>query len=865
MNKIYKTVWNKARSMYMITSEIAKSHGRIVSAVVLATSMIFIGGIVSEAADTATGSGNGVAYGSDSNAPKAENVAIGKGAGISYSNGASNATGDIVVGNGAKIDNYASQGGSIAIGQNAKVENMAGTQERNFAFGQTTFSGYPYIPADPSKEPGGIAIGENTFARTGSLMIGTHNYKGKLGDIEVDSASTRSTGINVDATTIGTNSYNQGAFSTITGAYSIISGKYNGSNGSLYAGQNFGATITGSLNSIESATSSSVYAGVGNSIVGTANRTYNSNGSLVFGAGNEITNSITNINTPSSGGDSAKDLADQLRDSIKTSNSGGAALVIGGGNKVDYGQISQIIGVNNTLTGTSGSISKYNMLDGYKNTGKNINNVSIIGSENTVEETNSAILLGDKRKLSGTNKSIIIGAADTELVTDKEEVVILGHNANATVFGGVALGAGSIASIDKGIAGYDPSTGAASGDTSEVWKSTLASVSVGGNGQTRQITNVAAGTEDTDAVNVAQLKKIQAVAESAKTNITAGDNVAVEHDSGTNTYKISAKDTYTTAGTYDAATKKLKFTQNDASKNYDVDISGLVDSISGAADTGINFKGDSGSTLNKKRGETLDIKGGADAAKLTENNIGIVEKDGTLNVKLSKELKGLESVTTGDTTINNEGMTINNGPAMTKSKVDINNLVINNVGDGKVAEGSKDAVNGGQIYNIEKNLQDQITGNTQNIYNLGNQVGELGDRINKVGAGAAALAGLHPLDFDGEDKWDIAAGIGNYRNASAAAVGVFYRPNERTMLNVGFTMGDSRNMVNGGISVKLGRGSEYTKYSKVEMVRTIEAQSEEIAALKLKDAEREAREETREAQMKELMKRLDELQKQIGK
>ena len=114
------------------------------------------------AADTATGAGNGVAYGTGSNAPKAENVAIGKGAGISYSNGASNATGDIVVGNGANINNYASQGGSIAIGKNAKVENMAGGGEASFAFGQTTYSGSwfssPRIPADPTKVVGSIAM-----------------------------------------------------------------------------------------------------------------------------------------------------------------------------------------------------------------------------------------------------------------------------------------------------------------------------------------------------------------------------------------------------------------------------------------------------------------------------------------------------------------------------------------------------------------------------------------------------------------------------------------------------------------------------------------------------------------------------------
>ena len=131
MNKIYKVVWSKAKHAYVVTSEVAKSHTKSASgkavkaALAAAVGMgVLMGGYTANAADTTTGSGSGVAYGTGSDAPKAENVAIGKGAGISYSNGASAATGDIAVGNGANINNYASQGGSIAIGKNAKVENI---------------------------------------------------------------------------------------------------------------------------------------------------------------------------------------------------------------------------------------------------------------------------------------------------------------------------------------------------------------------------------------------------------------------------------------------------------------------------------------------------------------------------------------------------------------------------------------------------------------------------------------------------------------------------------------------------------------------------------------------------------------------
>lgn len=272
--------------MYMAVSETAKSHGksgsisragRKTAAVLLAVLALTAGaGTVSLAADNTPGSGDGVAIGENSNAPKKENVAIGKGAGISYSNGASTATGDIVVGSGANINNYASQGGSIAIGKNAIVENMTGIQESLFALGQTQYhsgnwSGTLQIPDNPENVAGSIAIGDHTYARTGSIMIGSHNYRGQIGDQTVDTSKTEDTattkgtvktkdyGININATTLGTNSFNQGAFSSVTGAYSIISGKYNGSGFSSYGVQNFGATITGSLNSIESATSFSPY------------------------------------------------------------------------------------------------------------------------------------------------------------------------------------------------------------------------------------------------------------------------------------------------------------------------------------------------------------------------------------------------------------------------------------------------------------------------------------------------------------------------------------------------------------------------------------------------------------------------------
>lgn len=283
-------------------------------------------------------------------------IAIGNGASVSDSNGGKG-SGDIVIGNGAKINNYVDQSASIAIGQNAQIDNMAGMQEFMFGLGQTNYNivdrpggGMAFIPEDPSKVATGIAIGENTFVRTGGLMIGTHNYRGTLGDVDVDSANIRATGVNVNSTTLGTNSYNSGAFATIVGSYSIASGNYASGGDENNAGKNLGTTIVGSLNSVESSTAENTTSGVANSVVGFANRTFNSNGSLIFGAGNEITNSVSKIEGVDISLDgSAKDLQTGLIEGIKNANSGGSTLAIGGGNKADYTQQSALVGVNNTL------------------------------------------------------------------------------------------------------------------------------------------------------------------------------------------------------------------------------------------------------------------------------------------------------------------------------------------------------------------------------------------------------------------------------------------------------------------------------------------------------------------------------------
>ena len=623
------------RSYYVF---VCKWRGKIMNKrkrllAILINGMLLSSLCVASAADVTAGAGNGIAYGTSSSA---------------------NNTQDIAVGNKAKVENYVGQNGSVAIGANAHVENMAGGAEAAVGMGQTSYSGSFWssarVPADPSKVVGSVAIGNNTYARTGSTMIGSHNYRGAIGDttIDTDNNGTRGASLNVYATTVGANSFSNGAFTTTTGTYNVISSSYTGGRFSTPT-QNFGATVNGAFNSIES-TSGGSTAGVATAITGVANRVANSNGALVYGAGNEITNSSASFSTPGEGATSAKDFADKLKTAVTSSNGAGATMAFGGGNKADYTLRTAMVGINNTVTGANRAESADNLVMGVGNTATNVQHMTAIGSKNTVSDAKNTIIVGDNRTVTGANNTVIIGSSDNGTTTTAHDAVAIGHNTDVSTEGGVALGSGSKATVAAGAVGYDILTNAPSTDTSATWKSTASAVSVGdvANDVTRQITSVAAGTNDTDAVNVAQLKR-------------------------------------------------------------------LHDMISVNAYNTVNVQGD--------------------------------------------------------------------------------------------------------------------------VTNLKKDVSRLDKRVNKAVAGSAALAALHPLDFDPDAKWDFAAGYGHYHNGNAAALGAFYRPNEDVQLSVGSTLGNGETVVNAGLSVKVGAHSNVSR-SRVaigkevlELKKTVALQNAQIQKL----------------------------------
>lgn len=785
--------------------------------------------MVANAADNVAGAGSGVAIGTGSSAQKDGVVAIGKGAHTNYAGGSgyANINGDVVIGENATTHSYYDQSGSVAIGKNAYVENTIGQQDKFFAFDQTTFNrwGFGSLPQKPDKVVTGVAIGDNTYVRSGGTMIGSHNYRGKIGDITVNTdtyTEKRKAGLGVYSTTIGTNSFTNGTVATTTGALNVISSNYDGTNSDTAGVKNFGATINGSLNSIESATAANSYSGIGNAVVGTANRTYNSNGSLIFGAGNEITNSITDIDAdaiiPSAfgGPSSVTKLSETVRNLVKDNKSGGSTLAIGGGNKADYTQLTSMTGVNNTITGTAGNVAKLNNVTGYNNTITNASNNIVMGNDHVITADNT----------------IAIGGLSSSETRSVANTTTIGYDAKASVEGGVALGYKSNATVDKGAAGYDISTKAASTDTSSTWKATASAVSVGdvANDVTRQITSVAAGTNDTDAVNVAQLKKVETkistVEADAKkhTTVVAGDNTTVT--SGTNAnggaeYKVSVN-----KDLVEMSSANFGKATDDVRARIDKDSARF---FNGSENIGVTPKG-----IQIENTDTLE------QANFTKYGMYASEGDKTVYYTTN-------GISAGDQIINNVKAGVADTDAVNVSQLKrVQDQIAASTQVTTVTAGDHIKVTptvNGNTHDYKVSLADDIAGqitnnttninkNTNDIKNIKGDLSKIDKRVDKSVAGAAALAALHPLDFDPDAKWDFAAGYGHYRSGDAAAIGAFYRPNEDVQLSVGSTVGSDETVFNAGLSVKVGAHSGVSR-SRVAI-------GKEVLALKKTVAEQNA-------------------------
>ena len=329
----------------------------------------------------------------------------------------------------------------------------------------------------------------------------------------------------------------------------------------------------------------------------------------------------------------------------------------------------------------------------------------------------------------------------------------------------------------------------------------------------KKITNVAAGEADTDAVNVSQLKKAAA---GATTKVADGKNTTVTSETnadGSKTYHVNLNDDIT-LGTDPSKQISIKGTEGTI-KAGQVTVNGTAGTVngltnktwdpnhitSGQAATEDQLKvvsGQAGKHSSVTAGSNISVTTGTNANGGTEYKVAVVDTP------------TFKTVTTGNTVMSNNGLTIKNGPSITQTGVDAGGKRITNVAAGKA---DTDAVNVGQLKQI------------------GGAINKVDNRINRVGAGAAALAALHPLDFDPDDKWDFTLGYGNYKDAHSLALGAFYRPNEDTMISVGGSIGGGENMVNAGLSMKLGQGN-HVSTSKVAMAKEIKDLRAELENVK---------------------------------
>ena len=329
----------------------------------------------------------------------------------------------------------------------------------------------------------------------------------------------------------------------------------------------------------------------------------------------------------------------------------------------------------------------------------------------------------------------------------------------------------------------------------------------------KKITNVAAGEADTDAVNVSQLKKAAA---GATTKVADGKNTTVTSETnadGSKTYHVNLNDDIT-LGTDPSKQISIKGTEGTI-KAGQVTVNGTAGTVNGLTNKTWDPNNiTSGQAATEDQLKVVSGQAGKHSSVTAGSNISVTtgtNANGGTDYKVSVvDTPTFKTVTTGNTVMSNSGLTIKNGPSITQTGVDAGGKRITNVAAGKA---DTDAVNVGQLKQI------------------GGAINKVDNRINRVGAGAAALAALHPLDFDPDDKWDFTLGYGNYKDAHSLALGAFYRPNEDTMISVGGSIGGGENMVNAGLSMKLGQGN-HVSTSKVAMAKEIKDLRAELENVK---------------------------------
>lgn len=475
------------------------------------------------------------------------------------------------------------------------------------------------------------------------------------------------------------------------------------------------------------------------------------------------------------------------------------------------------------------------------------NGIVIEGDNNTVSSSNSVTLGNNISSLGGANVAIGYNSkagnqANPKGPNDANGATAVGTGSQAVNYRATALGDLTVASgVDSiGLGTVAKATGdrsisagllsTASGVNAiaigdKAVSSNNDSVAIGEKASATNSQSIAIGSDSASSGSYS-------VAIGLKANATDDWSVALGNSSetskavSTSTMTVGGKP-YQTAGGYAWGTvsvgnKYIKRTITNVAAGRVLESS--TDAVNGsqlfatnqsvAANTqniakGMNFAADTGTAYNAQLGGTVSIKGDG-------KNLSTSVDKGTITVHMSDT-----PVFTSVTANTISGSTIKAGDAVTLSNqgADMGGTKITHLKDGDISPTSTDAVNGSQLYSTENRI---------NL--LDSQVNHLDSQINRVGAGAAALAALHPLDFDPDDKWDFAAGYGNYKNANAVAIGAYYRPNEDVMFNVGGSFSGGENMVNAGISWKFGQKNNVSR-SRVSVAKDVLALQRQVAVL----------------------------------
>lgn len=847
MNRIYKVVWSQVKNCYTVVSEISNSHIRGGNRSRMGVAMLAVA-VLTGCLGLQSTSAEAVKVQAGKNTTVVETKDASTGDKIYTVNAADDAIvyegeGDTKALKSTNAYNKTPQGEkAIALGRDALASG-----EKSISIGDDSYAGYENAIAIGSRADASdvstVAIGD----RARALTMYTISI-GKDSEACEDAAIAIGQGSLVDATrgiALGAGSANSLVYDGVAlGSYSYVDTRAGVSGYDFYKGK-------------ESVNDSAVWKSTLGSIsVGDTRDSHNLKTRQITGvaAGTEDTD-VVNVAQLKQVNSKADQAVEAVSKGWNISTNGGNQTQVAPGDNVDFTGDSNI-GVSNNGKQVKVELSK--TLTGLESVTSAKAYVTSVDASDENSVTNVAYV---KSQVADASLSAGKGIS----ITDKKIHVKLKDGEENLTVDETGL------FMKKDLTGMQSISGAGGGNISFaggnviVNKNTFASDG--------RIQNVTAGTADNDAVNVAQLNSAVA-AGNTDTHIKAG-----EYSVGTD-YKVAMDVVDKTGKTIGAVTitdvAKASDVGNigqihqdlqnkDGSKTTVVDAVNNLDNKVGdltysAVTKGDITDGDSSTTaigkLDKKLSDVSAVAGQHSSVSTTDANIQIQEgtnaaggKDYALSLNKNQQLTSVttgetkmdtngikvgdkvtltkDGLSAGDTKITYDGLSIGEKTYVTKDGLNANGNKVTQVADGKVEKGSKDAVNGGQLYNTNQ----MVINNSNHISSLGNALGRLDHRVNKVGAGAAALAALHSLDFDPDEKWDFAAGYGNYNGVNAAAIGAYYRPNEDTMFSVGGSFGNGENMVNAGVSVKLGQGN-HVSTSKVAMAKEIKDLRKEVEVLK---------------------------------